>query len=220
MEVTFDATQPITALTHAGPADVGTQDTFLKLLVAQLEHQDPLSPMENIEFTGQLAQFRTLEQIEAMNASLNTLANLQGGTARVQAVDYIGREIRAEGNAFRVSSGEASPLQYELAAGSASASVSIIDEQGLLVQTLDLAAQPAGEQVVRWDGRDASGNTVPDGTYRFSVTAQDQSGDAVPVRTRIQGVVEGVEMEGNTPFLLVGGNRVGLASLISVHRAE
>ena len=202
-----------------GPGEVN-QDTFLQLLVAQLEHQDPLSPMDNIEFTAQLAQFRSLEQLETVNSTLTALTNLQGVTNNTQAASFIGKEIKAQGDTIQLEGGVPTPLRYELPTNSARVTISISDASGRLVRTLEAVDQPAGEQTVLWDGRDTQGNTISDGRYRFDVSALDQSGNAVLAKTLIQGIVDGVEYGENALTLLVEGNRVELSSLISVHREE
>jgi flagellar basal-body rod modification protein FlgD len=197
--------------------DVVSKDAFLKLLVAQLEHQDPLSPMDNVEFTAQLAQFSTLEQVEQVNATLNALVSMQDTVRSTQVANFIGKEIKAAGNTVRMQAGESALLHYTLSANSDTAAVSIIDESGNLIRTMEVGAQGTGPQVVTWDGRDAQGNVAPDGLYRFSVIAQDRTGNFVSAETLMQGIVEGVEYDTDEPFLLLNGNRVSLASVLSVH---
>jgi flagellar basal-body rod modification protein FlgD len=209
-----------TSTENSVATDVVSKDAFLKLLVAQLEHQDPLSPMENVEFTSQLAQFSTLEQIEKVNTTLSTLVSMQGAANTSQVANFIGKEIKGEGNTIRMQAGETAPLQYTLSAHSASAAISIVDESGNLIRTVEVGEQEAGQQVVTWDGRNVQGNAVPDGLYRFSVIAQDRAGNVVSAETVMQGIVDGVEYDDNEPFLLVNGSRVALTSVLSVHREE
>src|SRR5215468_11326488 len=107
------------------------KETFMKLLVAQLEHQNPLSPMDNTQFTQQLAQFTSLEQLQAMNANLSALMSAQTTTNGLQASTLIGKEVRAQGNTTHVQkSGEATPLQYTLAADSAKVQIDVQDKTG------------------------------------------------------------------------------------------
>ena len=210
---------PLPETNSDSPGALG-KGAFLRLLIAQLEHQDPLSPIENSEFTTQLAQFNTLEQIETMNVNLTALLASQESMSAFQASGLIGKEVQAQGNTTQVRQGEGSALQYRLSDNSAKVSINVYDERGNLVQTLEAINQPSGDQVVAWNGHNAQDAVVPDGTYTFTVSAIDNTGEAVGVDTFMQGRVEGVEFVGNRPLLLVGGNRIELSSIVSVTEAE
>jgi flagellar basal-body rod modification protein FlgD len=178
------STSPTPALAPgAVPSAEEGRNTFLRLLVAQLEHQDPVKPMENADFTAQLAQFSALEQMETMNANFEALLNNQEANSRVQAVGFIGKTVQATGNTIQVHQGAAAPLRYTLDAPSAQVSVSIANADGEVVRTLSEGEQSAGMHTVPWPGQDAFGNLLPDGTYHFTVTASDQTGNPVAVET-------------------------------------
>lgn len=68
---------------------INIQD-FLRILVTQLNHQDPLKPMDNQEFVTQLAQFTSLQQTQNLNAKLESLLSIQGA---MQSVGLIGRTV-------------------------------------------------------------------------------------------------------------------------------
>jgi flagellar basal-body rod modification protein FlgD len=181
-----------------------------------MEHQDPLKPMENTEFTAQLAQFSVLEQIEAMNTNFGALLSNQEAANRVQAVDFIGKTVDAVGDTTAVQDGEAPSLRYTLSADSAQVTLRIIDAAGTVRRTITAGQQGAGDHTVPWHGLDDLGNTLPDGTYRFTVTAADVAGNPVDAETLTQGMVEGVEYVDKQVYLVVGGRRVDLSSVLSV----
>jgi flagellar basal-body rod modification protein FlgD len=200
----------------AGSTSKEGKDTFLKLLVAQLEHQDPLSPMEHSDFTAQLAQFSSLEQMEAINANLNSLVAAQNAVNGIQAAELIGKQVTAQGNTTQVRGGSASPLQYSLANHSAKVTIRVFDQNGQVVQTIDRVNQPAGQQSISWQGTGVDQGTLPDGNYRFEVVAIDDAGNPVQVDTLMQGRVEEVEFDSNQAYLLVGGTPVELSTVVSV----
>lgn len=210
---------PATSSATGSLSQVG-QDTFLQLLIAQLEHQDPLSPMDNVQFTAQLAQFNTLEQMEKMNQSLQALLSAQEITNNVQAASLVGKEVRARGNVVRVDGGRSSDLSYYLAADSAQVTINIFNESGNLVQTLNQSTQNAGEHTVSWNGKDAQGNSLPDGNYLFVVTATDAAGKNVPVDTFLEGPVEEVVYEANRPYVVVEGNWIDISAIVSVKEEQ
>ena len=197
-----------------------TKETFLRLLIAQLEHQNPLSPIQGTEFTAQLAQFSTLEQLQTMNTNLNTLVAAQEQMKGLQAADLLGKNIKAQGDTASLRQGNSPSLQYALHADSARVTISILDNAGNLVRTIEKLGQKAGEQRVSWDGKNAQGVSLPDGEYRFVVLAKDSTGNSVGAETFLQGRVEGVDYVEGHPSLLVGGRRVDLDALSSIRQAE
>lgn len=200
--------------------DVVGKDAFLQLLVAQLEHQDPLSPMDNTEFTAQLAQFSALEQMTAINTGVQSLLASQDVASKLQATGFIGKEIQADGSSTHVRQGGASPLTYTLAEASVNTVITITNDAGQTVRTITAVNQSAGAQEIPWQGQDDLGNPLPEGTYRFTVTATDRAGAQVEVNTFLRGIVEGVEFDGNNALLMVGGNPVDLASVVSVQELQ
>jgi flagellar basal-body rod modification protein FlgD len=210
-----------TTTASPGAAQGATKDspkeTFLKLLVAQLEHQNPLEPMDNMQFTQQLAQFTSLEQLQSMNANLSALMNTQMTTNGLQAATLIGKQVQAQANTTHVpKQGKATPFQYTLAADSASVQIDVLDKAGNTARTIAARNQKAGPQTLTWDGKDAQGKPLPEGDYHFQVTAADKAGNPVTAEATLQGIVEGVTYDGNHPYLVVGGNRVELTALTNI----
>jgi flagellar basal-body rod modification protein FlgD len=200
-----------------GATKENPKETFMKLLVAQLEHQNPLSPMDNMQFTQQLAQFTSLEQLQGMNANLNALVHAQMTTNGLQAATLIGKQVQAQADTTHVpEQGEATPFHYTLAADSAKVQINVLDQSGNTARTINTRNQKAGPQTLTWDGKDALGKPLPAGDYHFQVTAMDKAGKPVAVEESLQGTVEGVTYDENQPYLIVGGNRVELSALTSI----
>jgi len=193
-----------------------TRDDFLKLLISQLQHQDPLKPLDNQEFASQLATFNSLEQLIGVNEKLASLqANLLQ-SSHFSATALIGKEIVTHGNRLNLKEGEDGMIRYDLGADAVRVVVNITNSKGDLVRVIELGNQKLGEQSVPWDGKDSSGKGLPAGVYEFEVNAFDAFGKIVPVSGRIQGVVSGVNLDGREPILELGDLRVPLSAVTAV----
>lgn len=146
------------------------QNRFLTLLVAQLENQDPLNPLDNTEITSQLSQMSTVQGIEQLNTKLSSLVDSLADTQAVQASALIGNTVLVPGSNLTLSEGEAYG-GVNLTSAADQVTVSIIDSTGKVVQTQTLGANAAGNVLFSWDGSTSSGTAATDGAYTFKVTA-------------------------------------------------
>jgi len=146
------------------------QNRFLKLLVTQLQNQDPLNPLDNAAVTTQISQINTVTGIERLNATLdNLLATFADGQA-MQAANLIGKNVLVAGSALRLHDGAAhGGVRLEGAADKVT--LSIVDAAGRVVQSQNLGAHQAGLVSFVWDGKTDAGTAVPDGKYSFAVSA-------------------------------------------------
>jgi len=151
-------------------AAADTQNRFLKLLVTQMQNQDPLNPMDNAQVTSQMAQLSTVTGIDKLNATLQALSDSMTSSQSLQAASMIGHGVLVAGNGIDLSGGAAIGA-FELPQAVDSAKVSIYDKAGALVRNIELGAQATGVNKWQWDGNDASGNVVADGAYTFKVEA-------------------------------------------------
>jgi flagellar basal-body rod modification protein FlgD len=179
-------------------------DQFLNLFIAQIQHQDPLNPLDSAEFTAQLAQFTSVEQLYGMNARLADIEETLGGqNEQRDDLGFIGKTVKADDNTMRVDNGTVQSGSYTID-GSGYVTVDVYDSQGLIVRTFDQGLEDKGEHKVNWDGRDDSGKLVEDGTYTFEVTARDQNGKYIPSNTYISGEVTSITYKYGQPYLMVG----------------
>ena len=193
------------------------KDDFLKLLVTQMRFQDPLKPMDQKEFTTQLVQFSSLDQLFSINDGLNTLTDSQGSANDFETVNFIGKEITTTGN--KVVMGEGGPstsIGYYLNTDASEVSVQIFDKEGRNINTIELGPQEDGDHILEWDGSDDKGETISPGEYIFAVTARDIKGVESNVMTKITGIVTGVSFEGSMPYLIVSGMHVPVTDISEV----
>ena len=149
--------------TTSSASNVLGKDDFLKMMIAQLQHQDPLNPMDGTAFTAQLAQFSSLEQLQNINTQLTSFTQQQQALGNTQAVNFIGKKVLAQGNTFSAN-GNAVTLGYNLAADAVSGQVQISDASGQVVDTLSFKNQKQGLNSLTWNNPSSA-----TGTYTFAV---------------------------------------------------
>jgi flagellar basal-body rod modification protein FlgD len=186
------ATTGASTTTKAGSNEI--QDRFLRLLITQLQNQDPMNPMENAELTSQLAQMSTVEGINNLNSSMSQLLDGFYSTQNLQAASLIGHQVLADGDLLSLAESQAGG-GVNLASSADSVEVKILDAAGKTVRTLDLGAQDAGITHFIWDGKDATGEQLADGEYTMSVSAS-KGGTSVQASTLSLSTVASVTMSG------------------------
>ncbi len=197
------------------------QDAFMKLLVAQIQHQDPLNPQSNTEFVSQLAQFSSLSEQTNTNKLLELVSIQQKGLANTDDVQLIGKSVTVSGNTMTsTGQGYAVPGSFTLGAAAASVTVTVSDASGNPVRTVNVGAHGAGVTQFSWDGRNDTGTVQPAGSYKIAVTAKDAKGNAIDVATTTTGVVKSVSYDANGPLLtLMDGSQARTSDLSQVSAA-
>ena len=188
------------------------KDAFLTLLVAQMENQDPLNPMEGTEFTAQLAQYSSLEQLYNVNDNLISINDGQNGMSSFYSLDFMGKEIYVDGNSLALEQGGEVSGGFSLDS-SANCTVNILDTNGQKVKNIALGDLDAGTHGFDWDGLNENGEVVANGTYTFEVTAVGDNGRSLSVETYTMGKVDRVSLEGDTPMLYVGNMAVPVSDV-------
>ena len=196
------------------------RDAFLNLLVTQLQNQDPLDPTDSVEFTAQLAQFSSLEQLSSVNDNLKQLQNFQASINNSQAVTLIGKEITANGNSLNLADGQPAGCQFKLDGNAGQVVVSIYDHTGGFVKSFESQDLAAGQHTLYWDGTDQNGNLAASGNYTFEVLAADANGNRIETTTFFNGQVNKVVFENNTTYLMAGDQRVALGDIVQVGEIE
>ena len=197
--------------------DVVNQADFMKLLVAQLQSQDPLNPMDSANFSAQLAQFSSLEQLTQINQRLADQASGPSGGTSFDAVNFLGRDVEAATDAMTGADGTATGLDYRLDKA-AVVTAKILDTNGREVASLVLGTQAAGEH--RFDlGAVPGAPKLGDGEYHVQLSTPGTGGVATPVVTTIDGRVTGVDLAANPPVLLVGERRIALGDVRTIHES-
>lgn len=191
-------TSPVTS-SGAGDVAMGKED-FLKLLVAQLENQDPMNPSDPTEFTAQLAQFSQLEQLTNMNTSLEGLTAMSNEMQRMSALGLIGQDIVAQTDQFHFN-GETMELGYRLEAPADDVKMYVLSETGSTLATITGRETDSGEYFIDWDGYSDFGMPLESGDYSLVIKAVDEDDRLIETVPLIKGRVEAVDMSGVTTQL-------------------
>ena len=161
------------------------QDAFLTLFTAQLQNQNPLDPMENEAFVSQLAEFSSLEGIKGMQGSLDNMVNGMRQDQMVAGANLVGKKVQVAGGPFTGGNGAITQGSIDLKSGAESIILSVYDpKSGDLIYRDTQGGKLPGRAELNWNGRDRSGEIVPEGGYLMTASAVINGKlETVPVTT-------------------------------------
>lgn len=188
-------------------------DRFLKLLVAQMNNQDPLNPLDNAQVTSQMAQINTVSGINNMNDTVKQLLAQFNSLASMQAASLTGRSVLVEGNTLSLGSTGTATAGVQLDLPADTVTVEVKDAAGTVVRKIDLGKTDAGVTKFEWDGKTTGGEAAPAGSYTFSVTAKNGS-TSVGATALAARQVTGVNAStGTVQLVLAGGGSVAYTDI-------
>ena len=218
MNVTLDGVSQLSAATTAsttGSSDLG-EENFMKLLVTQLQNQDPLNPQSNEEFVAQLATFSSLEQLVSLNSGVDALYLASATMNNATMTQLLGNDVVAWSNEFNYDASGAVELNFDSETATSSATMTISNADGDVIWSGEMGALESGEGSWTWDGLDADGNAVEAGLYSFDIDASTETGDDVTVSGQIHGTVDGMSYEDGSPVPSVGDVEFTLGDILRV----
>lgn len=208
-----------------------TEDRFLKLLVAQMQNQDPLNPMDNAEVTTQMAQLSTVTGINKLNETLDALMASLSSNQTLEAASMIGHGVLVKGNSVQLQkaqdyvdeeTGETVTgvsigiMGVDLQSAASNVTVKIYNENGALMKTISLGSSDAGVIPISWDGSMETGGTAPPGKYTFSVEAK-MNGQSVTANPLAFGEVVSVT-KGSDNSVKLNASSLGEISLNDIRQ--
>ncbi len=184
-------------------SDALGRDAFLTMLVAQLQNQDPLNPMEGADFSAQLAQFSQLEQLMDLNESMKKMTEGSKDSSGRDIMNYLGCNVSGNVNTINVENGMTTRGSYTLSRP-ADVKIIITNEDGETVRTLLEGQKSEGTEKFSWDGKDIDEKLVEDGKYKYTIMANFGKG-YVEVPSTVSGRVEKITYSNDKPYLVVDG---------------
>jgi flagellar basal-body rod modification protein FlgD len=190
-------------------------DTFLVLLTAQLQNQDPLAPMDSTQFTQQLVQFSQVEQQIRTNEQLEGLVGQYQAASAGAALSYLGKDAIIEADETYLAGGEAN-WAYRLPEAAADLTITVRDSSGRTVYETTTADRGAGEHLFKWDGKKTNGETAADGVYTIEIEAENAAGTEITPTISVRETIMGVDFSGDTPVVITPSGTRSLDTIRSV----
>lgn len=190
-------------------------DTFLVLLTAQLQNQDPLAPMDSTQFTQQLVQFSQVEQQIRTNEELEGLASQYQAAAAGAALSYLGKDAIIEAGETYLAGGEAN-WAYRLPENADSMTIKVRDMAGRVIYETTTAPRTGGEHLFTWDGVKSDGSTATDGVYQISIEAARTDGERITPTISVRETIMGVDFTGDSPVVITPSGTRDLGAIRSV----
>jgi flagellar basal-body rod modification protein FlgD len=178
--------------TAATRNEAGSAERFLKLLVAQMQNQDPLNPMDNAQITSQMAQINTVSGIETLNKTVQGLNSQFVQMQALQGASLVGRQVTLYGDAMSIADDGALFGSFEIAGSADRVKVEVLGPAGHVVDTLELGAKGKGRHDFDWTPPATAGGSAY--TFRVTPTAGTV---AVPVNHLTTDRVDAVSMTGD-----------------------
>ncbi len=201
---TSSSTSPTTDAT-------ASQDRFLKLLVAQLNNQDPMNPMDNAQMTSQIAQINTVSGIQQVNDTLKGMSDQFASLQVLQGSSMVGRNVLIEGSKLTIQDGKAAGA-VDMSAQAESVKIEIVSPGGTVVDTINMGALDSGRHAFTWDASKYSGTGSP--SYRVVATTGGQN---VASTTMVQDKVTSVGSENGAMLVQLANNAaVGYSKIKSL----
>lgn len=191
------------------------QDAFMKLMTTQLKNQDPMEPMDNGAFLGQIAQFSQVSGIQDMQASMKSLVDTLTSNQAMQASALVGKTVVAPASSVLYSGKNALQAGVDLPTAADNVTVGIFDQSGQLVRKIELGRQQSGMVGFTWDGLANDGSALPAGVYQLKAEST-VDGKAAAVSTLVAEPIAAVTLAAAGKPLsitLAGGSNVGMGDI-------
>ncbi len=189
----------------------------MRLMLTQMQHQDPTAPMDNQQMIAQMAQFSTLEIMQRSEQTMSALLVAQAAANQQSAINLIGKSVVTQSDTVEVTAGGGPvPISMQLPEPTSALDIVIVDDKGNEVRHLKAGAQKAGQFDVSWDGRDDNGNPLPPGKYSVRINAINQQGEDMGVMPQQVFAVDAVTFKDGVAQLRCGDRVLSMNEIVEV----
>jgi flagellar basal-body rod modification protein FlgD len=226
MSTVTDATNSTSAATSAAASSTTGSNTtvnesdFLQLLIAQMKNQDPLDPVDGTQYVSELAQFSSLEQLQNLNTNMTTSIDanetLTESIDNTLAANLIGQKVEVSSSGVTYSGQASTEIGYTLPSTAADVTLTITNSSGAEVRTMTGLPTSAGNNQVSWDFTDDNGSTLPQGTYTFSLSANDSSGNSITPTLFTTGTIQAVNYTSSGTTFTINGSTYNQSDVLEL----
>ncbi|WP_144821632.1 flagellar hook assembly protein FlgD [Marinobacter piscensis] len=201
----------------SGNSELGKNE-FMELMLAQLKNQNPLEPQDNGEFISQLAQFSSLEEMQALSGRVDDVVGQFRSTQALQASAMVGKTVLAPSEVGMLGAEGEVMGNIQVPASTGGVRLSIQSPDGELVRQIDLGSSSAGVKSFSWDGKDGNGNKLPDGPYKIVAEGSYPQG-SVQLPTMVSANVDSVSLGqgGSVTLNLAGMGSIALSDVKQIN---
>lgn len=197
-----------------------TEETFLRLLTTQLQHQDPLNPTDDIEYIQQMATFAQLEQQRITNDRLNIIQLYQSSLNNSNALNIVGKDVKLADNAVKhTAEGQVHHFTYPSDSLAVKTTITVVDDKGKEVfkQVLNGNGND-GEETFTWYGQTTGGDMAEPGEYKVRVALEDRDGETFFSQVFQRKSVHGISYENGSVMVLVGDEKIPIENVVEVYQ--
>lgn len=173
-----------------------SQEDFFSMLTEQLSNQDPTKPVDNDQMVAQMTSFTMADGISQLNEKFDSFAASMTSAQALQASSLIGQNVLVQGNVgYMPSEGAGFSGVVVNEETVQNMTITIQNQYGEVVKSIDAGTQEAGNIEFNWDGTDARGNVMPPGEYVISATGE-VNGEGTQIATAVNRHVGSVSLAG------------------------
>ncbi|WP_457743391.1 FlgD immunoglobulin-like domain containing protein [Sulfurimonas sp.] len=219
IDATTGSTSALAAATTTStdnPNGVLGKDDFMKLLLTELQYQDPTAPTDTETILTQTSQLASLESADNTNSALEKLTAALGTSQQFSVISAIGKTANLGSDAISHDKNTETSFEVYFPNAVEQGSVSITDANGNVVKKLDVGTNPAGVYQFTWDGTNSAGNQADGGIYHVNATYTDNKGDTQQTRLGAYPI-ESVRFDNGNTLVKVGSSYVPLTNIVEIY---
>ena len=191
---------------------------FITLMLAQLQNQDPTSPVDSNTFLTQLAQLSEVQGITSLNSNFSTLSNSLTSNQAMQASSLLGHQVLVSSSTATLAAGATVTGAVNVPQTTSQVTLSITDSNGNVVNQINLGAQSAGLANFSWNGTMGNGSQAPAGTYTLTAQYAGQVSGGTAATTLVNGTVDSVSMGAGSAGMTLNVAGVGSVPFSSLQQ--